>query len=150
MDEIMQELWAERSGILNWLIAGALDYLNGGLQTPREVVDATAEYREEMDPVGTFVGQCVDSLPAPPAGGAAAFVPARRMYDAFARWAIANALRPWTEKRFSMAMSQKGFAKERHRTGVRYLNVKLHDVPDRPRGDPDESPHPADTDIVPV
>jgi phage/plasmid-associated DNA primase len=42
MDEVMAEIWPERSGILNWLIAGALDYLNGGLRTPPEVIEATA------------------------------------------------------------------------------------------------------------
>jgi putative DNA primase/helicase len=149
MDDVMRELWAERSGILNWLIAGALDYLNHGLQTPQEVIDATAEYRDEMDPVGSFVGACVESVPASPDGSVQSHVTARKMYDSFAAWAVHNAVRPWKEKSFATAMSQKGFVKERHTTGVRYVNVMLKDVPEAPRRR-DEPPHPADSDIVPI
>jgi putative DNA primase/helicase len=130
MDDVIGELWAERSGILNWLITGALDYLNNGLQTPPEVIDGTAEYRDEMDPVGAFVGMCIETVPSNPDGSSSTFVSARQMYDAFVAWAVANAVRPWREKNFSTVMSQKGFAKERHKSGVRYLNVLLKDVPE--------------------
>ena len=49
------KLWAERSGVLNWLIEGALAFLNGGLQEPKGVTDATEEFREDSDPVRTFL-----------------------------------------------------------------------------------------------
>jgi putative DNA primase/helicase len=48
----------ERSGILNRLRDGLLDYLEGGLAVPGLVSDATKEFREESDPVGTFLEQC--------------------------------------------------------------------------------------------
>jgi putative DNA primase/helicase len=147
MDEVIAELWAERSGILNWLVAGALDYLNNGLRTPKEVLDATAEYRDEMDPVGSFLGMCVVSVPPNADGSATCTVPARELYDAFVSWGLANAVRPWKEKSFATAMSQKGFAKERHRDGQRYLNIKLNYVPKRQRlRDGDPPPH-GDNDI---
>lgn len=151
MDEVMGEIWPERSGILNWLLAGALAYLNDGLRTPPEVMAATAEYRDEMDPVGTFVGQCVESIPSKEGGEPASVVSAREMYDAFASWAIANAVRPWKEKSFGTAMSQKGFAKQRTEKGVRYLHVRLKNVPASPRRRGDEPPpHPGDDDVAPV
>lgn len=129
MDEVMAEVWPERSGILNWLIAGALDYLNGGLRTPLEVVEATAEYREEMDPVGAFVSTRLEVMPSMPDGSAASTVTARAMYDAFAAWAVRSAVRPWREKSFAAAMLQKGFIKERANSGMRYINVRLKIVP---------------------
>jgi putative DNA primase/helicase len=49
------KLWEERSGILNWLIAGTLSYLEEGLRIPDAVRAATQEYREESDPVGGFL-----------------------------------------------------------------------------------------------
>ncbi|WP_022722962.1 phage/plasmid primase, P4 family [Rhodopseudomonas sp. B29] len=147
MDEVMGEIWPERSGVLNWLIAGALDYLNSGLRTPPEVMEATAEYRDEMDPVGTFIGSCVESVPSLADGTPAASVSAREMYDAFASWAIANAVRPWKEKSFGTAMSQKGFAKSRAKAGVRYDHVRLKDVPAAARRRSDDPPHPADDDV---
>ena len=48
----------ERSGILNRLRDGLLDYLENGLGVPDRVSDATKEFREESDPVGTFLDQC--------------------------------------------------------------------------------------------
>lgn len=151
MDDVMAEIEPERSGVLNWLLAGALDYLNSGLRTPPEVMEATAEYRDEMDPVGTFIGSCVDSVPSNPDGSPAAIVSAREMYDAFAAWAVANAVRPWKEKSFGTAMSQKGFAKQRGEKGVRYLHVRLKNVPAAPRRRADEpTPHPGDDDVSPV
>lgn len=42
---------AERSGILNWLIGGLMEYLEHGLMVPETVRAATAEYREDSDPI---------------------------------------------------------------------------------------------------
>jgi putative DNA primase/helicase len=45
----------ERSGIFAWMIQGTLDYLQRGLQVPEGVRAATSEYREESDPIGSFL-----------------------------------------------------------------------------------------------
>lgn len=153
IEEVMAELWEERSGILNWLVAGAERYLAEGLIVPQEIVDATAEYREDMDPVGAFVLDCVTKVAAPPPNEEPQKVSARVMYDAFSAWAHHNSVRPWREKAFATAMSQKGFAKVRERQGRYYLDVLLHDVPSVAKGD-NRPPHPADddsmNDVVPV
>jgi putative DNA primase/helicase len=146
MDDVLRELWEERSGILNWLIAGALDYLNNGLGTPKEVVEATAEYREELDPVGNFVAQCVETVPTKPDGSASSSVPARAVYKAFVSWARHNAIRPWGEKTFAKAMTEKGFSKEQNREGVRYLHIRLRNVPEQC----DANPNRPDDDTVPI
>ena len=149
MPEVMAELMPEAPGILNWLVDGALAYLNGGLKPPREVIEATAAYQEEMDPVGAFVGMCVKTV-LPAVGDAApVFVPARALYKAFVAWCYVNERQAWKEKSFSTAMTEKGFEKEKHREGIRYLNVILHDVPARPSLR-DEPPHPADDDAIPA
>lgn len=49
------KLFEERSGILNWLIEGLMNYLENGLQPPAAVTMATDEYREESDPLGHFL-----------------------------------------------------------------------------------------------
>lgn len=41
----------ERAGILNWLIGGLMEYLEHGLMVPETVRAATAEYREDSDPI---------------------------------------------------------------------------------------------------
>lgn len=50
-----QKLRREADGVMNWMIEGALDYLNHGLAPPQRVTAATAEYREESDPLGAFI-----------------------------------------------------------------------------------------------
>lgn len=152
MAEVMGELMPEASGILNWLVDGALDYLNGGLKPPAEVIDATAKYQESQDPVGSFVGMCVESV-LPGADGVHAFVPARQMYDTFSDWCYVNGITPWKERTFAEAMEEKGFEKERHAEGRRYLDVRLHNLPTaRPRRQRGEEPPPnmGDDDVAPV
>lgn len=50
-----RKLRAEAEGVFAWLIEGALDYLNHGLAPPAKVMAATQDYREESDPIGTFI-----------------------------------------------------------------------------------------------
>jgi putative DNA primase/helicase len=144
-DDVIAELWEERAGILNWLIEGALHYLSAGLAPPQEIIDATAGYREDMDPIGGFVRDCV-SMVATIDGTESAAVAAREMYLAFEAWCIANSVRSWKEKSFATAMSQKGFVKDRRNNVRRYIGVALHDVPAKPPRR-DEPPHPADEEI---
>jgi putative DNA primase/helicase len=53
-------LLKERSGILNWLIRGCLDWQKDRLDIPVEVEEATAAYKEEQDPVGRFWKECIE------------------------------------------------------------------------------------------
>lgn len=53
--ELPAKLMAESAGIFAWMVKGAIEYLNGGLRIPDAVETATAEYREESDPIGAFI-----------------------------------------------------------------------------------------------
>jgi len=53
--DLPRKLRQEKAGIFAWMVRGALDYLTRGLQVPASVRDATAEYREESDPIGAFI-----------------------------------------------------------------------------------------------
>nr|WP_278502887.1 phage/plasmid primase, P4 family [Brucella intermedia] len=53
--DLPQKLKAEATGVLNWMVQGAINYLNSGLATPEKVLAATNEYREESDPIGAFI-----------------------------------------------------------------------------------------------
>jgi putative DNA primase/helicase len=57
-DKLGDKLWLERDGIFNWMVEGLIDYLEGGLHIPQSVVDATAEYRRDSDPIGAFLMNC--------------------------------------------------------------------------------------------
>ncbi len=148
LDEVLAEFAEESSGILNWLIAGAVDYLNNGLITPAEVKSTTEDYREEMDPIGGFIRDCVTVMPPGDDGKPAHFEPARDVYRAFEAWCTINSVRAWKEKAFAQAMAQKGFVKDRSNTVRRYLNARLHDVPELPA--PREGVPPHDDEMPPM
>lgn len=154
MGEVLAEFWDERSGILNWMVQGALGYLNDGLTTPQEITDATALYREEMDPLNGFVRDCIDKVTPPEGwklGADVEFdkkmpsVTAREMFEAFISWCEANAVRPWKEKSFGLALPGKGLMKTDERIR-RYLWVRLHDVPARTRRSSENPPAPGYSD----
>jgi len=48
----------ESSGVLNWLIQGCMEWQKEELNPPEAVRDATKEYREDMDVLGGFIGDC--------------------------------------------------------------------------------------------
>lgn len=72
------KLWAERAGILAWMVRGTLDYLAGGLREPQAVLDATEEYRQDSDPLRTFLLEDCEITGSPEH-----FERARDLVDAF-------------------------------------------------------------------
>jgi putative DNA primase/helicase len=123
LEEMVADLLTEGPGILNWLIAGALDFLAHGLVVAPDIEKATESYREDMDPIGRFVADCVEVEPGQSVG-------ARAMYMAYVNWSAANALRPRAETKFGLEM-KKRFTRDEKRTRS-YLDCRLHDVPAAP------------------
>jgi putative DNA primase/helicase len=102
MPEVVAGFLAEGSGLLNWLVEGALMFLSEGLKDPPAVTALTEQHRQDLDPVGAFVRECV----RPHTGNT---IGARVLHHSFKRFCAGNAIRPWSEKAFSLAMKQKGF-----------------------------------------
>jgi putative DNA primase/helicase len=124
LKEVVGEFCAESAGILNWAIEGALHFLREGLKEPAAVTALTASHREDLDPVGAFVRDCVVAVPG-------SDVQARMLFESFRSYCEANAIRPWTEKTFALAMKKKGFVREDKRIR-RWIDIDLQDVPQRP------------------
>ena len=128
-NEIVADLLTERSGVLNWLIEGVVDYLENGLVVAEAARQATAEYRGEMDQVREFRTHCLVAAPG-------ASVQANRMYAAYQAWAKASARAEYSGTRFGKEL--KRWVK-RDETGSvrRYLNVDLtEEAARRIDGDP--------------
>lgn len=129
-DIVVGELLEEASGILNWLIDGAIDYLENGLFVSEETRANTEDYFDEMDPTAMFIRDCVNVAQGESVG-------ARAMYHAYKAHCEANARRPIFETKFGRIMKKK-FKRDDKRTH-KYLDVALHDVPET-------SAKPAETD----
>ncbi|MBS3927697.1 MAG: hypothetical protein KGZ65_03810 [Sphingomonadales bacterium] len=108
--ELPAKLWAERDGILAWLVEGCLAYLDGGLKPPEEVSGATREYREESDVVGAFVRGAIVVT-----GASYDTVEAGELYHAYEVWCRRNGQTPVMSSTFNRRMpkaaAQFGFTK---------------------------------------
>ncbi|WP_062206769.1 phage/plasmid primase, P4 family [Aureimonas sp. AU12] len=134
-EEVVGEFEPEHSGILNWLIEGALIYLREGLTIPEDVVRQTRKYQAAMDPTAAFRERCVLH-----SQGEA--VTAMEMYEAYVAWAEDTANKPISMTGFGKIMV-KHHEREDGRTR-RYLNVQLVNVPERRRRSKTEAEQPDD------
>ena len=148
--QLVAKMQREASGILNRLLAGLTDWRLHGLQEPAIVRGATADYREESDPMGRFLASCT-------AEAKGERVQSSKLYALFIAWARAAGEREWTQTGFSKAMADRGHRKvESH--GMRWLDLAMTRAPadfDDPDAiDADDrpaSPHPfGDDDDFPI
>jgi putative DNA primase/helicase len=147
--QLVDKMRREASGILNRLLAGLIDWRLHGLQIPAIVRGATADYRDESDPLGRFLATCT-------AGAKGERVKSSLLYALFIAWARAAGEREWTQTGFSKAMSDRGHRKvESH--GMRWIDLTMTRTPDdfaddAPADDRDWSPAPpyGDDDDLPV
>jgi putative DNA primase/helicase len=106
--ELDDILWAERAGILNWLVDGLLDYLSGGLQEPEDVMAATDSYRKDSDPIGTFLGDATEV-----SGYEGDFMTGRELVEAFNYWIEERGETRWGGRTVSNRLKDKA-GKWRH------------------------------------
>jgi len=88
--------------VLRWIVDGALAYQGEGLRPPAPVVEATADYREEMDPLRDFLEECCRL--APDAWALSADL--RRVYES---WCRENGKTPLGSKDWPAALRRHRF-----------------------------------------
>jgi putative DNA primase/helicase len=101
------KLRGELPGILNWAVAGCLDWQRNGLGEPDEVREATAAYQGEQDLLGAFIAErCLT-------GDSAFTCKASDLYAAFCRWCEASGEAKGREvpspRNLGEALTAKGF-----------------------------------------
>lgn len=102
-DKMLEDkLMAEQPGILNWAIAGCLDWQKNGLPTPSAIKNATSDYREEMDIPGRWLKErCLI--------GEEYEVPFSEAYSDFQPWALENHRLDFSAVRFAKMLKERGF-----------------------------------------
>jgi putative DNA primase/helicase len=121
-EEVVREMLAEGPAILNWLIEGVLDYLANGFVVSEGIRAGVQSYRDDMDPTGPFVRDCVANVPG-------AFVQAKTMYEAYVAWSVDASRKPVTNTKFGLLMKHK-VKRDDTKRQHRYVDVELHDVPE--------------------
>lgn len=100
--ELGAKLWEERAGILNWMVGGLRDYLAHGLRVPDAVTAATQEYREDSDPMATFLTLCCQVT-----GDPTDTLTARDLGHAFAYWMADTGKGAWKPRTIDNKLSAK-------------------------------------------
>lgn len=118
-----RKLMAEKQGILNWLIDGAVKYLDAGRnlgELPETIRAATQEYRENEDKIKAFLDDCCDL-------GEEKAEKASDLYNVFRIWIerIAGQSRAPSAKTFKERIMKKGINNKRTRNGILYTGVVL-------------------------
>lgn len=103
----------EMAGILNWLVQGCLRWQKEGLNPPSEVMEATNEYRFEMDIVGQWIEDCCVTADY-------IFTKTSVLYQNYVDWASKNGEKAVINaKIFGKNLSARGFEPKKGTGGVR-------------------------------
>ena len=115
--DLPERLKKEYPGILAWAVRGCLDWVQGGLQTPRIIQDATLEYRGEEDVLGNFIqDECIT--------GSMCRVRASILYTRYRKGLEGSGTVPMTQTAFGRTMGKRGFEKDRS-DGIWYCGIDL-------------------------
>ena len=115
---LAEKLLRELPGVLNFAVQGCLDWRRDGLRPPEVVTRATAEYRDENDQVGRFIGECCVT-------GDYFQIKARPLYQEYRRWATEVGEDLLTETAFARRLAERGFEKKHTKTGNMYMEIGL-------------------------
>jgi putative DNA primase/helicase len=104
--DLEAKLRRETNGILNWLLEGAARWKRERLQAPAVILNATDEYRGEMDVIGTFLKErCrVDFDLA---------IRIKELYKAYADWCDENKEHAVSERFFTLRLKEMGYEQKR-------------------------------------
>jgi putative DNA primase/helicase len=92
-------LFAERDGILNWMLEGLRAFLAEGLQEPQALKDAALEHRQEVDQVATFMEE--QTADGKLVAGEQQRMRTSVLYTIYVSWCQNSSERPYGRRRFT-------------------------------------------------
>jgi len=120
--ELQNKLKAEFSGILNWAIEGCLRWQKEGLKEPKEILDAIAEYKSEMDRIKNWMDECCKT--GNPHEHLTQSTP---LYNSYKHWAYENGEWQMSQRSFGQKLKERGYDKKRKNGGNYYLGISVKD-----------------------
>jgi putative DNA primase/helicase len=116
--QLEMKLKNEASGILNWLLEGTARWRREGLKAPAAILNATDEYRGEMDVIGNFLKErCVQEK--------SATIRIRELYKAYSDWCEENNEHAISERFFSMRLKEMSFEQGRTSEARYWVGIAL-------------------------
>jgi putative DNA primase/helicase len=95
------KLWAERDGILAWMVAGAVEWSRNGLQASATVLREVQAYRQESDLLSQFLDEMTVAAPAEK-------VEQSTLYTSWTLWCGANGIKPTAKASFTRRLGELG------------------------------------------
>ncbi|MEK5215286.1 phage/plasmid primase, P4 family [Psychrobacillus sp. FSL H8-0487] len=106
--KLEEKLSLEMPGILNWAIEGCLKWQKSGLKEPRVVVEATGNYKEDMDILAPFLNEaCYIDEPK----NESIKIEAKELYNVYDSWCYKSGERTLGNRSFYRMLETKGFGK---------------------------------------
>ena len=121
---MINKLRSEAAGILAWVIQGAVEWSDGGLQVPSKIEASSSEYMESNDDVALWIDECCIL-------GATETARAADLYWSFSQWIRARgqfacSLSVWADM-MAVALEKNGIRAEKRRSnGIRYGGIGLN------------------------
>lgn len=116
--DLKEKLRVAAPGILFWVVKGAVDWCQNGIQTPSIITSATDEYRSDEDIVGQFIEDCCVT------GHSAYNVKAGQLYEAYEKWCEDSGQTLLNQTMFGKRVTAMGYTKKRS-GGVWYQSLGL-------------------------
>ncbi|MCM3567878.1 phage/plasmid primase, P4 family [Neobacillus mesonae] len=106
--KLEEKLSMEMPGILNWAVQGCLKWQQSGLKEPKVVLDATGQYKEDMDILAPFLNEaCYIDEPK----NEAIKIEAKELYNVYDNWCYKSGERTLGNRSFYRMLETKGFGK---------------------------------------
>lgn len=118
---LRSKLEQEKSGVLNWLISGCLQWQKEGLNPPAAVLDAKADYRAASDHILQFLDDRTETA-------LNATVTKAVLYEGYRSWCITNGERYVSNREFGEAVGKRpgvvsGRTKQAHQwSGLKFVS----------------------------
>jgi P4 family phage/plasmid primase-like protien len=119
--DLKETLLSELDGIFAQAVSEAVVWAKEGITTPSCVLEATGEYRNEMDILGGFLDALCDISPHDSEKIAL-------IYAAYESWCISEKEKPKSKRAFGLALRERGFTNHKGTGGARYyrgLKLKM-------------------------
>ena len=131
-EDVVEELVADGSWMLRWMVAGFADWQADHHWVAEEVQLATEAYRAEQDRLGGFLAEACDEKPH-------AHTPVSELYEAYTTWCVLAGEVPLGKIAFGKLLRSRGYAQKKLGDGSRsWVGICLRTATD---GKNSGSPH---------
>lgn len=116
-----EKLWAERVGILNWVVEGAKRYLTHGLTLSTAMTQELAQYRSGSDVLGEFLSDKTSDASSDE-------VLQSILFDTWKLWCENNGYRCGAKSTFTVRLGERGYGQRKSGDKRFYVGLKMRNA----------------------